>query len=400
MKSRVARALAATALSSVLVMAFGAPASLGDGEATPPAEPFCFVSGPFGVTGTPGNDLFEGGFLGETARAGEGADVMFGNGGDDTLCAESGNDTLRGGSGYDSLSGGSGNDELGLLSIGSLGDADGNDQMWGGDGNDRLSESVDTGPLLFQPANLRLYTDDMLAGGGGNDTLVDNNGGRDQLFGGPGDDVLREGFDLGGFDLAFTSDQQHFGGSGNDLIEDMNGGADRIMGESGNDTLRGGGGNDKIWGGEGNDTIEGDTLSFPTGNRFSPTGSDEAYGEEGDDTLLLRNDGIKDTFSCGSGVDTIEVDPKDVNNLTGTLLAGFSAGAGVPGPAPVGHRRAAQRARLPAYLGRIGSREERAPESKDVLPRHRALAVQRSPHRGGAWPSCETGEAVVQVGPG
>jgi Ca2+-binding RTX toxin-like protein len=68
---------------------------------------------------------------------------------------------------------------------------------------------------------------DLLIGGGGNDTL-DGGKGDDLIFGGAGDDKIK-------------------GGRGNDLI----------FGGSGNDKINGGRGNDVIFGGPGDDTIKG-----------------------------------------------------------------------------------------------------------------------------------------------
>jgi hypothetical protein len=93
------------------------------------------------VNGTQGNDSF---------RGGDGIDALVGNAGSDFLRGEAGNDVLKGGAGEDILNGGAGNDVLEA-----------------GTGADKLDGSA------------------------GNDTLVLQDLGFAEAFGGNGDDTLR-----------------------------------------------------------------------------------------------------------------------------------------------------------------------------------------------------------------
>jgi RTX calcium-binding nonapeptide repeat (4 copies) len=314
---RLRLASVATALVTSALTLFAAAPALG--EVAPPAEAICVVGG-FGFFGTPAADTFQGGLFGEVATGGGAGDFMSGGGGDDSLCGESGNDTLRGGDGHDKLMGGSGNDVLGLPVLGGqAGGGNGDDRLWGGAGADTLGEPADTGPVCFIGItcgllqNQRNATKDLLAGGDGDDTLQDFNGGDDDFFGGPGNDTIR-----GGADASFSqpgtigSHQDYFGGTGDDTIEDRNGGNDDLRGESGNDTLRGGPGRDTVSGGSGNDIIDPDAcLGCTQQVTFTPKASDQVFGGDDNDTLQLR-DGFADTFNCGAGTDSVEADPEDI----------------------------------------------------------------------------------------
>lgn len=100
---------------------------------------------------TDGNDIL-------TTAPGNGADRIYGQGGNDIVTASAQDDTLYGGDGIDNLNG-----------------ANGNDRLYGGAGNDNLAGEGG---------------DDFLYGGDGNDTL--NGGlGNDVLVGGLGQDILR-----------------------------------------------------------------------------------------------------------------------------------------------------------------------------------------------------------------
>jgi hypothetical protein len=87
------------------------------------------------------------------------------------------------------------------------------------------------------------------------------------------------------------------GGLGNDVLI---GGfqADELDGDAGVDILDGSDGNDVLRGGLGGDSL--------TGGR----GRDDLNGGPGGDTLRAR-DGVVDVVDCGTGNDTIDVDPGD-----------------------------------------------------------------------------------------
>ncbi|MCX5819878.1 MAG: retention module-containing protein [Deltaproteobacteria bacterium] len=64
------------------------------------------------ITGTASAEIIVDSGLGHTVNAGDGNDIVFGNGGDDTLNGEGGNDILVGGIGKDTLTGGTGADKF------------------------------------------------------------------------------------------------------------------------------------------------------------------------------------------------------------------------------------------------------------------------------------------------
>lgn len=205
------------------------------------------------------------GDAGANTLTGEGADTLYGLGGDDSIAAGAGDDALFGGTGNDTLTGGAGKDIFVLdsyrferdvitdftigtdrLDVAALGIADlasltpylgqiGNDVVFSiaiaGEVQSVTLQNVKLADLLASPASFVFNTlgDPVVWGG---------SAGRDVLFGGKGGDLLR-------------------GFNGND---DLNGGAgsDVLDGGFGDDTLRGGAGVDVFRFGErqfGSDTI-------------------------------------------------------------------------------------------------------------------------------------------------
>ena len=135
------------------------------------------------INGGAGNDVIYGDYsLGEfgndTLRGGAGDDLLAGDGGDDVLDGGSGADTLLGGEGDDLARGGAGDDWLS--------GSEGNDTLVAGSGADDLS------------------------GDNGDDVLraTDDDGVRDWLHGGHGDDTL-----------SGAGDDWLEGGAGADLFE-------------------------------------------------------------------------------------------------------------------------------------------------------------------------------------
>ena len=118
--------------------------------------------------------------------------------------------------------------------------------------------------------------DDVLIGGGGNDTLKGGRG-NDVILGGAGNDTLDGG----------KGNDCLFGGEGNDTLH----------GGKGNDWLFGGGGNDRLYGGKGNDHL------------YGGAGNDVLRGGRGRDTL--DGGGGFDDVRGGPGRDTIKPDWKD-----------------------------------------------------------------------------------------
>lgn len=193
------------------------------------------------IGGSTGNDILEGGEGVDSMGGGDGADTLRGGGGDDRLFADLGNDLIDGGLGfntvlYDSFGDGSvsvdllagtstgaGNDTL--MSIHGVVGAIGNDTvrgsdlanvLKGGSGNDVIDGRGGADSLIGDGG------DDVLNGGDGNDTLSGSDDltgesiGRDQMFGGAGNDLIR--FRGGDRSAAVFNTAQH----GVDTIADFN----------------------------------------------------------------------------------------------------------------------------------------------------------------------------------
>lgn len=134
------------------------------------------VSGPMAeVKGGGGDDVIHSRVMLQDRPRTTGGSTLRGGAGDDTIAGSDGDDWIVGGPGDDLLSGGRDND---MIRGGS-----GHDVINGGYGNGEGEE------LLQGSAD-----EDVLYGGGGNDTLR-GEGGRDQYFDGPGEDVLHMGED-------------------------------------------------------------------------------------------------------------------------------------------------------------------------------------------------------------
>lgn len=243
-----------------------------------------------------------------TARLGDGADGFAVDSEsfplDQFLNGEGGNDQVRGSAGFDSISGGPGADVLG----GGLGD----DLLQGGDGNDRFEQQdfVDVGGT------------DTLRGDAGNDTFQanrDSSGTSSDLFdGGGGVDVadyskrtaavtLRTtvssttGPDDGAPGEADDLDNVEtlIGGSGNDTLEVSNTFASLVAPKT-MYTLRGN---------DGADTLRAvrQVRTFLDGG----LGTDTITGGSAVDTIFSR-EGEFDAIACGSDIDTLKPDLRDV----------------------------------------------------------------------------------------
>jgi len=124
--------------------------------------------------------------------------------------------------------------------------------------------------------------------------------GRFNLIGGAGSDILETG----------TGDDIINGGGGNNTITG-NDGADSIISGQGSDILDGGTGQDTLTAGSGNDSLSGGE------------GADELKGEAGNDTLV---GGLgKDTLSGGEGADRFSYSRDDLNVDNVDTILDFSA---------------------------------------------------------------------------
>ena len=277
-----------------------------------------YTAGLFGYTLA---DNVENLLIGASATAG----TYNGNAGDNTLdaSAHGGNLTLNGGAGIDSLIGGGGNDALdGGTGADIMTGGSGNDTYWIDSGADKIIELAGGGTdgvratfsytLSAELENLYLQAgyaqasrgtgnasnnsitgnefDNVLVGGGGNDTINATSGangsaagGNDTLDGGDGNDTLTAG----------AGNDRLIGGSGNDSLN-SGAGNNLLDGGADNDTLTAGSGNDTLLGGAGNDTLDAgagtDSLDGGAGNDYlkdtSNTGKNVLKGGDGNDLLV------------------------------------------------------------------------------------------------------------------
>jgi Ca2+-binding RTX toxin-like protein len=122
----------------------------------------------------------------------------------------------------------------------------------------------------------------------------------DRLYGFEGNDLI---CGRGGYDLFFD-------GSGDDKMQGGAGGDDLEVGGPGRDTFWGGpggeyvilGSGDTFYGGTGRDYVESD----------SSLTAERAYGEGGDDWLVLAEGGPGDVVNGGIGNDTCSVNRADI----------------------------------------------------------------------------------------
>lgn len=211
------------------------------------------------IDGTDGNDTIPGTRTGDDVRGRGGIDLMDLGDGDDCAEGAAADDRLDGGDGDDRLDGGAADDLL-----------------IGGAGADRLLGGAGTDQLLAGSG------DDELVGGLGDD-LMKGMAGNDRLQGGDGADRMT-------------------GGDGDDRL-DGDSGNDHVKGNAGNDILVGGPGRDRLDGGSGDDVLNGAVNAGSRGNTL--------IGGSGNDRIFAVNR-VKDVVTCGSGIDSAQVDAKDV----------------------------------------------------------------------------------------
>jgi Tol biopolymer transport system component len=183
----------------------------------------------------------------------EGDDVLFGTSKNDVICGMGGRDTLRGNGGNDLLRGGLGNDTL-------YGNG-GSDLLNGGFGDDHLDGG--TGPDVF-------------AGGPGFDRVVYWSHTR------PVTASIGDGANDG-----FAGER-----------DDVQGDVEAVDGGRYNDTLIGNEADNELMGGTGDDRLVGGL------------GLDKLKGGDGDDSHDA-DDGVRDSITCGNGLDSVVRDPFD-----------------------------------------------------------------------------------------
>lgn len=299
------------------------------------------------VSGTAGDDLIDGSYLGDPEGdlvdaadnaagtnddlivAGAGNDTVDGGAGSDTIYGDLGNDSILGGAGSDALFGGEGDDSL-------FGQG-GGDIIFGGDGNDSINTGQGADVAYGEAGNDYMVDGSngglasTLYGGDGDDTLVSGTGNANALYdGGAGDDLMQ---DIGGP----SGNQTWIAGAGNDTVEAA-GGNDSIDGGDGNDSLLGGAGADTVFGGAGDDTIDGgadDDLLFGfdgDDSIFGSDGSDILNGMAGNDTLSGGADDDIIWHETGTGNDTViggetglDQDTLQASGLTVDAVLDFTA---------------------------------------------------------------------------
>jgi Ca2+-binding RTX toxin-like protein len=264
--------------------------------------------------------------VGETINAADGvtngADTIYGFGGNDLIFGLGGHDMIKGGGGADTIDGGAGSDFVNYTDSaegvwvnlnsgqGFGGTAEGDtianvehvigsyyDDSLTGDGGENLLYGLDGHDSLIGGAG-----DDRLYGDHGNDVLRGDEG-ADALYGGDGIDTANYAFS-GAAVIVDLGTGETLGGDavGDSLhsIENVNGsnfndalvgdgGGNVLSGRSGNDYVAGFGGNDVLYGGNGTDVLDGGM------------GADLLNGGDGADTFQWMS-------TAESGLDAASVD--------------------------------------------------------------------------------------------
>ena len=256
-----------------------------------------------------------------------GADTIFGFGGNDTIFGLGGNDLIKGGGGADMINGGSGTDTANYSDsnegvVVSLVSGEGFGGTAEGDtltSIENLTGSAYADFLVGNDGNnvlTGLEGNDTLKGGGGADTLYGDSGndtlkgggGADTLNGGSGVDTASYSESSAGVFVSLYHDVADYGdATGDELnsIENVTGSAfgDDLWGNDGVNVLRGNAGDDSMKGFGGNDTLYG---GADDDDLYGMDGADTLYGENGND--VLNGGAGNDDMSGGSGSDTFYVD--------------------------------------------------------------------------------------------
>ncbi|MEO1093962.1 MAG: calcium-binding protein [Cyanobacteria bacterium J06638_28] len=248
-------------------------------------------------------DILIGGFGDDQLQGSDDDDLFFALPGDDTILAGAGNDVIFAGAGNDTVVGQTGSD-VAFLQSGDdrfiWNNGDGSDFIDGGAGFDTTQVNgadgagdefellqVD-GQAIFNRLNLGLFT------------LTNENIEQFEVNGQGGDDSFTVG-DLTGSTVAKVV---FSGGKGADVfdasetltpvIADGGNGKDDLFGGAGDDTLKGGNGNDFLSGGNGVDTF------------FAGAGNDVVLGDKGNDIADLGAGNDRFIWNNGDGSDFIE----------------------------------------------------------------------------------------------
>jgi VCBS repeat-containing protein len=283
-------------------------------------------------SGTIGNDVIIGTFLGDAISAGNGDDTIAAGEGNNWISAEAGNDRVTAGSGNDvvhlgdgnnTLDAGNGNNWVGAGSGNDIINAgSGNDVVHAGDGNNTVSLG-DGENWVAAGSGRDVVTagsgNDVVHAGDGNNTVTVGDGnnwvgagsGNDVINAGSGNDVVHAG---DGNNTVSLGDGENWvaAGRGHDVVTAGSGNDDVHAGD-GNNTVNAGDGNNWIGAGSGNDIINAgsgnDVVHAGDGNDslYGGAGSDFIFGDAGNDQILYGR-GL-DTVLGGDGDDLIDDAP-------------------------------------------------------------------------------------------
>ena len=258
------------------------------------------------VNGSNGADTIYGGELGDTLNGGNGNDTLNGGGG---------NDLLTGGAGLDSVSGGAGDDRLVILAQTNI---VAGESYAGGSGFDILDlETASTITLT----TVTIAADIEALESNGAVSLSAAQLGNFSAVGTGAITLTTSGIaDLTGATVNTVIFNLNAAGNTLDLT-DVTNNFYTVNGSNGADTIIGGNNSDNINGGAGNDTLNGAGGSdFLTGG----TGLDSVSGGGGDDRLFIlaqNNIAVGETYTGGSGFDTLDLETASTINLTTVTIA-------------------------------------------------------------------------------
>jgi Ca2+-binding RTX toxin-like protein len=250
-------------------------------------------------------------------------DHLSAGAGDDVVDARGGNDQIHVGTGRDRVTGGGGDDVVYDFDNEACADAAGcgsvdDDRFDGGDGTDQVDYEAPTGVKVdlsldtatgagadalpgIEDLSATRHADTVIGDEGPNAVYASD--GADRIEGRGGDDWILD--DDGGRALDVV-----LGGDGADLLWVRGGGASRVFGGEGDDHLYGGPGPSKVWGGGGDDLILGGA------------GDDLVNGGEGVDTMYFRDLYTPVTVDLTAGTGT-KVDGTDTYVSLENVWGGF-----------------------------------------------------------------------------
>jgi len=257
--------------------------------------------------------------------------VIDGGAGNDTLYGGSGDDTLKGGAGVDLLDGDYGVDTVSYAHLSTAIAADLNTGVvTNSEGNDTLVEvehvigtsAADSIQWVPNTSTSYTYTDLILEGGAGNDTLTGSEG-DDTLVGGAGNDILNGGgtstyyVDIADYSSSTSAVTVNLGSGtatgtaiGTDSLSSIEG----VIGSNSADKLTGSAGQaDYLTGGLGADTLDGGVDSFTDYFVFNTL----------NDSKGSTYDTINNFVHAGYYVDVLKLTAIDANT-TDTYDSSFS----------------------------------------------------------------------------